>query len=176
MKDDFPLTWCPLLLSLVSCSLGRRVQESPSKTLGLSFYNSDIPPSSGAVEPCTSSCKNSRKMEGEEGHKGQSQTWKCHICQSANHMVLPKCQGGWDMLSSCVSRRKRKSGLISIEVSPGFPDGSSGEEPICQCKRHKTCGFDPWVRKIPWRRAWQPTPVFMPEESYGQRSLADCSP
>ena len=33
--------------------------------------------------------------------------------------------------------------------------------------------FDPWVRKIPWRRAWQPTPLFLPRESHGQRSLAD---
>ena len=37
-------------------------------------------------------------------------------------------------------------------------------------------GFDPWVRKIPWRRAWQPTPVLLPGESHGQRSLAGCSP
>ena len=37
-------------------------------------------------------------------------------------------------------------------------------------------GFDPWVRKIPWRRKWQPTPVFLPGESHGQRSLAGCSP
>ena len=36
-----------------------------------------------------------------------------------------------------------------------------------QCQRP---GFDPWVRKIPQRREWQPTPVFLPEESYGQRS------
>ena len=36
-------------------------------------------------------------------------------------------------------------------------------------------GFDPWVGKIPWRRAWQPTPVFLPEESHGQRSLEGCS-
>ena len=35
----------------------------------------------------------------------------------------------------------------------------------------KRCGFNPWVRKIPWRRAWQPTPVFLPTESHGQRSL-----
>ena len=35
----------------------------------------------------------------------------------------------------------------------------------------KRCGFDPWVGKIPWRRAWQPTPVFLPRESHGQRSL-----
>ena len=37
------------------------------------------------------------------------------------------------------------------------------------------CEFDPWVWKIPWRRAWQPTPVFLPGESHGQRSLAGCS-
>ena len=35
------------------------------------------------------------------------------------------------------------------------------------------CEFDPWVRKIPWRRAQQPTPVFLPGESHGQRSLED---
>ena len=33
-------------------------------------------------------------------------------------------------------------------------------------------GFDSWVGKIPWRRKWQPTPVFLPGESHGQRSLA----
>ena len=37
-------------------------------------------------------------------------------------------------------------------------------------------GFNPWVGKIPWRRAWQPTPVFLPAESHGQRSLMDYSP
>ena len=36
--------------------------------------------------------------------------------------------------------------------------------------------FDPWVGKIPWRRAWQPTPVFLPGESHGQRSLVGYSP
>ena len=47
----------------------------------------------------------------------------------------------------------------------GFPGGASGKEPTCQCRRHKRRGFDPWVKKIPWRRAWQPTPVFLPGES-----------
>ena len=37
-------------------------------------------------------------------------------------------------------------------------------------------GSNPWVRKIPWRREWQPTPVFLPEEFPGQRSLTGCSP
>ena len=95
----------------------------------------------------------------------------------------------------------------------GFPGGTSGRQPVCQCKRCKVSSiqslshvqlfatpwtvacqaslsftnswsllklmpfelerprFDPWVRKIPWRRALQPTPVFSPGESYGQRSL-----
>ena len=55
----------------------------------------------------------------------------------------------------------------------GFPGGSDGKESVCQCKRP---GFDPWVGKIPWRRAWQPTPVFLPGESHGQRSLVSYSP
>ena len=42
---------------------------------------------------------------------------------------------------------------------------ASGEESARQCRSLKRLGFDPWVRKIPWRRAWQPTPVFLPGES-----------
>ena len=42
--------------------------------------------------------------------------------------------------------------------------------------RHGFNPWNPWVGKIPWRRAWQPTPVFLPGESHGQRSLAGCSP
>ena len=58
-----------------------------------------------------------------------------------------------------------------------FPtSGTSGKEPACQCRRHKRHGFDPWVGKIPCRRAWQPTPVFLPGESHGQRSLEGYSP
>ena len=37
-------------------------------------------------------------------------------------------------------------------------------------------GFDPWVGKVPWRRAWQPTPAFLPGESHGQKSLVGYSP
>ena len=46
----------------------------------------------------------------------------------------------------------------------GFPAGTSGKELAWQCRRHKRHGFYPWIRKIPWRRAWQPTP-FLPGES-----------
>ena len=47
--------------------------------------------------------------------------------------------------------------------------------PTCQC-RCKRCRFNPWVGKIPWRKEWQPTPVFLPGESHGQRSLEGYSP
>ena len=57
----------------------------------------------------------------------------------------------------------------------GFPGGDSGIAPACQRRRLNRHGLDPWVRKIPWRRAWQPTPVFLPGESHGQRSLAGYS-
>ena len=58
----------------------------------------------------------------------------------------------------------------------GFPGCTRGEEPACQCRIHETHEFDPWIGKIPWRRKWQPTPVFLPREFQGQRSLAGYSP
>ena len=54
-----------------------------------------------------------------------------------------------------------------------FPHSSVGKESAC---RYRRPGFDPWVGKIPQRRKWQPTPVFLPGESHGQRSLAGYSP
>ena len=63
--------------------------------------------------------------------------------------------------------------FIAIFFLEGFPVDASGKECACQ---HKRRGFDPWVGKIPYKRAWQPTLVFLPGESHGQRSLAGCSP
>ena len=54
--------------------------------------------------------------------------------------------------------------------------GASAKEPACQCRRPKRLWFNHWVRKIPWRRKWQLTPVFLPGESCGQRNLAGYSP
>ena len=53
------------------------------------------------------------------------------------------------------------------------PDGSAGKESACSVG---DTGFDPWVRKIPWRRKWQLTLVFLPGKSHGQRSLVGYSP
>ena len=58
----------------------------------------------------------------------------------------------------------------------GFPSGASGKGTACQWRRHKRYGFDPWVGKIPWRRAWQPISVFLTGESHGQRGLEGYSP
>ena len=46
---------------------------------------------------------------------------------------------------------------------------------VCQCRRQNRCGFDPWVRKIPWRRKWKPTSVFLIGKSHGQRDLVGYS-
>ena len=58
---------------------------------------------------------------------------------------------------------------------PGFPDGSvvKNSPAMQEMKRHR---FSPWLRKISWKRKWQPTSVFLLGKSHGQRSLAGCSP
>ena len=61
-------------------------------------------------------------------------------------------------------------------IKLGFPGSASDKESPYQCKRLKRCRFDPWVKKIPWRRVWQPTPVFFPGESHGLRGLEGYSP
>ena len=63
-------------------------------------------------------------------------------------------------------------GQITATVSRGFPGGAICKESACQCRRCKRCRFNPWVRKIPWRRNWQSIPVFLPGKFHGQRSLA----
>ena len=49
------------------------------------------------------------------------------------------------------------------------------KNPPAKCRRHKKQEFDPWGKRVPWRRAWQPTPVFLTGEFDGQRSLAGYS-
>ena len=61
--------------------------------------------------------------------------------------------------------------MIICRISSELPWWLSGKESAWQRRRH---GFNPWVGKIPRRRKWQPTPVFLPGESHGQRSLAGC--
>ena len=66
---------------------------------------------------------------------------------------------------------------VSPSLTPlGCPGGTSGKESAFQFKRCKRHRFNPWVGKIPWRRRWQPTPVFLSREAQGQRSLVGYSP
>ena len=85
------------------------------------------------------------------------------------------------LLTICISylRGKKKEYLNPLPLSQlGYLPFQlrwwlSGKESACQCSRHT---FSPWVRKIPWRRKWQPTPVFLPGKSHGQRNLVGYSP
>ena len=74
-------------------------------------------------------------------------------------------------LSPSSSSAAEANCLLTKFHAKSFPGSSDGKESALQCGRP---GFDPWVRKILWRREWQPTPVFLPGKS--QRSLTGCSP
>ena len=88
----------------------------------------------------------------------KSKTWICHI-----HNYLHKHL-------HCI--RHYKKSMDSL----GLPRWHSCKEPACQSRRCRRCSFDPWARKISWNRKWQPTSVFLPGESYGQRGLVGYSP
>ena len=64
-------------------------------------------------------------------------------------------------------------GCPPVRVKYGLAMWLSGKESTCQCRRRR---FDPRLRKISWKRKWQPTPVFLPRKSLGQRSLVCYSP
>ena len=66
--------------------------------------------------------------------------------------------------------------LVSDGPVDRLPRWLNGKESTWQCRRCRRPGFETWVEKIPWRRKWQPTPVFLPGESHVQRSLVGYSP
>ena len=69
--------------------------------------------------------------------------------------------------------KKKTTFVYTFSFLKGPPWWLRGQSICLQCGRP---GFDPWVRKTPWRRAWKPTPIFLPGESHGQRSLVGYSP
>ena len=71
----------------------------------------------------------------------------------------------------CVKGKSLLSYLASITFQAS--QVAQGQESSCQCRRHR---FNPWVRKISWRRKWQPDPAFFPGESHGQRNLVGNNP
>ena len=73
-------------------------------------------------------------------------------------------------------KAKCKGEMVRYTQTEGVLGGARGKELACQCRRFKRHGFNSSVGKIPWRRAEQPTPVFLLGESHGERSLAGYSP
>ena len=82
----------------------------------------------------------------------------------------------WMLLLSFLNTVSLRRECLYIGASFWWHSSRCFHELACQCKRHETLEFDRWAGKIPWRRAWQPTSVFLPGESHGQGSLAGYSP
>ena len=80
-------------------------------------------------------------------------------------------QGRRPWFDSWVRKIPWRKEKLPAPVFLGFPGGTSGKEPTCQCKKCRRLRFDPWVETITWSRKWQPTPAFLPGESHEQRSL-----
>ena len=89
-----------------------------------------------------------------------------YICNSPDRKIMSISPPFKIILADCGQREN----LLSLHASWGFP---GGKESACQGRR---CGFSLWVGKIPWRRKWKPTLVFLPGKSHGQRSLVGYSP
>ena len=112
---------------------------------------------------------------------GKEFSWQCRRCRfnpwvrkipwRREWLPTPTVHGvtkSWTQLSDFHFHQ-----TVNSRGKQGLPWWLSGKEPTCQCRRGR---FNPWVRKIPWSRQWQPTPVFLPGRSHGQRSLTGYSP
>ena len=107
-------------------------------------------------------------------------TWS-HVVLTRAHLVVA---GGTNPRQKTTAAHFGSSQLLFVTESNtlkikekllengGFPIGPVVRS-FYQCRRHE---FKTWVRKIPWRRRWQPTPVFLPGKSHGQRNLSGYSP
>ena len=87
----------------------------------------------------------------------QSKRWHCYL--------RPKSNFTENVFLSCLMYRLSLLNYTNLQVLS-----------TCQCRTVRRLRFNPWVRKIPWRREQQPTLVFLPGKSNRQRSLAEYSP
>ena len=108
------------------------------------------------------------------GEWGYRSNLKQQMYQSLTRL-LPQYEAFVSEGEESVDESRTQTGAVCQCVC-GLPRRHGGKEPGCQCRRRRRHGFHPWVGRIPWRRAWQPTAVFLPGEPHGQRSLAGYSP
>ena len=100
-------------------------------------------------------------------HRGENKKWRKHNPYHYGvYIIFLKLYPKEYLSFRCSDIR------VVLFSSNGLPKWLSGKESASQCRRPKRCGLSLWVEKILWRRKWQPTPVFLPGESHGQRSLA----
>ena len=153
----------------------------------------------GQVQHVASTRRGGR-VRGHAGIDTVSHTWgRCSATSGLSHTALGAPIGGqpdqdtfltgegerlgrlrcrWPGQGKCQAHPLRQGGFLRLLLGKlnfwmELPRLLCGKESVCQCKRH---GFNPWSGKIPWRRKWQLTPVFLPGEFHGQRCLADYSP
>ena len=120
-----------------------------------------------------------RENTGEkEAHSGTQQT---HICTHKHWIfyqdfvpgIVTHTSNSLQPLISFFFYFQGASYTLHLSKPWTTQVAASGKEPACQCTRCKRYRFDFWVGKIPWGRARQPTPVFLPGESHGQRKLVN---
>ena len=102
-------------------------------------------------------------------HNGKMQMQrkaKCGITVKKPQSLGTITYAGWSNIGELIK-------LMDYQRKVGLPRWYNGKESACQCRRHTV---DLWIGKIPWRRKWQPTPVFLPRKFHEQRSLTGNGP
>ena len=99
----------------------------------------------------------------------EAPSWDSYRCKKCECFLNGKMTCGMNQDKTVATPVRIRSSFAAFRylsfLSPavGFPNGASGKEHACQCRRHKRHGFDPRIGKVPWRRKWQPTLVFLLE-------------
>ena len=141
------ILWCPACVLVISCWLSTHLLQCSL----LPSAQTSIPPTA------LSSLFLSDRVDRVDKY------W----CSKSNFRNLPPTREEYSVssLMCCLPVFKTQRYSVYIEYTWGFPSGASDKEPCQQCRRCGKLRVDPWVRKILWSRAWQPTPVFLPGES-----------